>query len=102
VNRAGISRRCLTSLDLAMDPHAIHDSKPKHNHQNKGPAVANEWQWHASNRHQRDGHADVLEDMGKNERTNPDDEEQPKLIAGKKSNEQTRQQQKSESAHQKH
>ena len=50
----------------------------------------------------RDSHSDVLEDVRKNERSNPDDEQQSKLIAGKKSDEQTGQQQERESANQKH
>ena len=68
---------------FTMDPDTVHDAKRKHDHENKGSAVADEWQWYAGNRHQRNGHADVLENMRKNERSNPHDKEQAELIAGK-------------------
>ena len=85
-----------------MNPDAVHDSKTKHDHENKRAAVADQRQRHAGDRQQRNRHSDVLEDVRENERSDPDDEQQSELIAGKKSDEQTGQQQKRESADQKH
>ena len=85
-----------------MDPNAVHEPKAKHDHEHKRAAVTDQWQRHTGNGQHRDRHPDVLEDMGENERGDPDDQKQSKLIAGKKSDKETRHQQQGECANQKH
>ena len=83
-----------------MDPHAVHEPESKHDHQHKRAAVANQWQWYASDRQQRDRHPHILEDMGENERCHSNDQEQAQLIARKKSYEKTCQQEQRKRAKQ--
>ena len=66
---------------LTMDPDAIHDPEPEHDHEHKRTAIADERQRHAGDGEHRDRHADILENVGENERGKPDDEEQPEMVA---------------------
>ena len=79
-----------------MDPDAVHDPEAKHDHQNERAAVTNQRQRNARNREHRDGHPDVLKNVGKNERSHPGDEKEPKLVARKKGDKETREQEKGE------
>ena len=85
-----------------MNPDAIHNPKPKHYHQNKRPAVTDQWQGNASNRQHRDCHTDILKNVRENQRTHPDDKQKAKLIARKKSDEETSQKQQPKSSYQEH
>src|SRR5207244_1890468 len=61
-------------------------------------AVTDERQRHTGDRQNGDGHADILENVRENERGYPDHEKQTKLVARKKCDEQTSQQEQGERA----
>src|SRR5712692_1074045 len=84
-----------------MYPNAVHDPERKHDHERERSAVTDQRQWHTGDRQHRDGHADVLEDVSEDEGGDPNDEEQTKLITGKKSDKKTGQKQKGKCADEK-
>src|SRR5436190_2187676 len=53
--------------EFSVHPNAVHDPEPEHDHQNEGAAVTNERQRHACDRQKRDGHADFMKNVVKNE-----------------------------------
>ena len=57
-----------------MHPHAVHNAEPKHDHENKGAAVADERQGHTGDWQDRDRHADVLKNMRENKCGDADDQ----------------------------
>src|SRR6185295_14747019 len=83
---------------LAMDPDAIHDSEPEHDHKRERAAVTDERQWHAGNRQNGNRHSNVLEDVSENEGAYSNDEQQPKQVARFPGNEKTRHQEKGKGA----
>ena len=85
-----------------MDPNAVHEAERKHDHKHKGAAITDQWQGHACDWQQRDGHPHVLENVRKDEGRDPDNQQQAQLIAGKKSDKETRQQEQGEPADKKH
>lgn len=50
---------------FAVDPDAVHQTEAKHDHDDEGSAVADEREWESGDRHERNGHADVLIDVKK-------------------------------------
>ena len=60
-----------------MDPNAVHEPETEHDHQHEGAAVTDQWQRHAGDWQQRDGHSDVLENTRENERRDPNDQKKP-------------------------
>ena len=74
-----------------MDPDAVHNAEAEHDHEHEGTGVADERQRNAGDRQQRNRHPDVLEDVGEDERRDSDHKKQPKLITGKKGDEDARQ-----------
>ena len=84
-----------------MNPDAVHQPEAKHDHQHEGTAVADQWQRYTGDRQHCDRHSDVLEDVGEDERRDPDDQKQTELVAGEKSDEKTRHQEQGKRADQK-
>jgi hypothetical protein len=74
-----------------MNPDAIYDPEPEHDHEDKRAAIADQWQWHTRDWQHRDRHAHVLKDMREDQRGDPNNQKQAQLIARKKCNEETRQ-----------
>ena len=64
----------------------------------KRTAVTDQWQRHTGDWQHRDRHSHVLENVREDERGNPHDEKQTQLIAGKKRDKETRQQEQGEPA----
>jgi len=54
-----------------MDPDAVHEAEPKHDHEDKRAAVTDQGQRHAGNWQHRDRHSHVLENMCEDERSDP-------------------------------
>ena len=81
-----------------MDPNAVHKAETKHDHQHKGAAVTNQWQWHTRDGEQSNRHSHVLEDMREDERRDPDNQKESQLIPSEKSDKETRHQEQGESA----
>src|SRR2546430_6665100 len=52
--------------NFSMDPKAVHKPETKHDHQHKGAAVTNQWQWHTRDGKQSNRHSHVLEDVREN------------------------------------
>ena len=75
-----------------MDPNAVHKAEAKHDHQHKGPAVTNQWQWHTRDGKQSNRHSHVLEDVRENKCRDSDNQKESQLIAGEKSDKETRHQ----------
>src|SRR2546423_8699213 len=88
--------------NFSMDPNAVHKAETKHDHQHKGAAVTNQWQWHTRDGKQSNRHPHVLEDMREDERRDPDNQKESQLIASEKSDKETRHQEQGESANKKH
>ena len=65
----------LFSRLFSVNPNAIYDAEPEHDHQSEGSAIADQGQWHTGNWQDRDGHSDVLENMGEDQRGNPDNKQ---------------------------
>src|SRR6478609_9299216 len=69
----------------AVNPDAVHDAETEHDHAHEGAAVADKRQRNAGDRQQRNGHPDVLEDVGENQRRKSYYQKQSELIAGEES-----------------
>src|SRR6266487_171797 len=72
-----------------MDPNAVHDSEPEHNHEHKRTAITDERQRNTGDRQHRDCHPDVLKNVRKDEGGDADNKQQAELIAREKCNEET-------------
>ena len=59
---------------FAMNPDAVHDPKPEHNHERERTTVTDQRQRHASDRQDRNRHPYILENVGKNQRGHSDDQ----------------------------
>jgi hypothetical protein len=81
-----------------VNPNAIHDPKPEHDHEDKRSAIADERKWNAGDWQNRNRHPDVLKDVGENESSDSNDEQKSELITGTESNEEAGQQEQGESA----
>ena len=86
----------------AVNPNTVHDAEPEHDHEDKRSAVADERKWNASDRQNRNRHANVLKDVRENESGDSDDEQQSELVTGTERDEETGQQKQGESAQEKH
>ena len=65
---------------------------PEHDHENKRTGIADQRQRDTRDGEQGNRHPDVLEDMGKNQRSDPYRQQESKLIPRKKRDEDTSQQ----------
>jgi hypothetical protein len=81
-----------------VNPNAVHNAKPEHNHEHKRSTITDERKWNASDRQNRNRHPDVLKDVGENESSDSNDEQKSELITGTESNEEAGQQEQGESA----
>src|SRR5438477_8759282 len=92
----------LAQVAPAVNPNAVHNAKPEHDHEDKRSAITDERKGNTGDWQNRDRHPDVLKDVGENESGDSDDEQQSELITGTKSNEEAGQQEQGESTEQKH
>jgi hypothetical protein len=81
-----------------VNPNAVHNAEPEHDHEDKRSAITDERKWNASDRQNRNRHPDVLKDVGENESSDSNDEQKSELITGAESNEEAGQQEQGESA----
>src|SRR6059058_818336 len=88
--------------NFSMDPNAVHKPETKHDHQHKGAAVTNQWQWHTRDGKQGNRHSHVLEDVRENKCRDSDNQKESQLIASEKSDKEARHQEQGESAKKKH
>ena len=63
-----------------MHPDAVHDAEREHDHQHERAAVADERQGDAGDRQDRDGHADVLENVRENQRDEPHADQHAEIV----------------------
>src|ERR1700693_1266887 len=87
---------------VAMHPNAVHDAECEHDHERERAAVTNQRQRDTGDRQHRDSHADVLENVGENERSDSNNEKQAELVASKKRHEKTGQQKQGKCDDKKH
>src|SRR5947207_10118282 len=87
---------------VPMNPDAVHHTKREHDHEGEGTAVADQRQRHAGNWQHRNSHPDVLENVSEDERGDSDDEKQTKLVACKKRDKETSQQEHRKRADEEH
>src|SRR5437773_10461432 len=98
----GRAGNALAQVAPAMNPNAVHDAKPEHDHEDKRSAITDEWKRNASDRQNRNRHPDVLKDVGENKSSDSNDEQQSALITGTERNEEAGHQEEGESPEQKH
>src|SRR5690242_13844344 len=85
-----------------MDPDAVHDAESEHDHEHKRAAITDQRQRNTGDGQHRDGHANILENVGEDESGDADDKEQTELIAREKGNQKTRQQEEGERSNEKY
>ena len=73
-----------------MNPNAIHQAQAKHDHQHERAAVADQWQWHASDWQHCNRHSYVLEDVREDKRSDTYHEKKTQLVSGEKGDEKAR------------
>src|SRR5438477_2730241 len=87
---------------VPMHPNAVHDAKREHDHERKRAAVADQRQRNAGNRQDRYSHPHVLENVSEDQRRDANYQKQTKLVARKKGDEETGQEQQAECSDEKH
>ncbi len=60
-----------------MNPNAVNDPEPKHDHEDKRPAVTDQWQRYTGNRQHRDRHSHILKNVREDERSDSNNQKQP-------------------------
>src|SRR5947208_16535552 len=88
----------LAQVAPAVNPNAVHNAKPEHDHEDKRSAITDARKWNASDRQNRNRHPDVMKDVGENESSDSNDEQKSESITDTDSNEETGQQEQGESA----
>ncbi len=78
------------SGNMPVDPDAVHETEPEHDHEHKRAAVTDQGQRYAGDWQHRNCHSHVLENMREDERGDPNHQQHTELIPGEKGDEETR------------
>ena len=67
IAESSVLRPCLFSSTISVDPDTLHQPEKEHANHNEGPGITDKWKRDSRDRHDRDAHSYILENMSKEE-----------------------------------